>query len=276
MTGTITALHIVGAGVNGAFGLFSLMSLWGINRSAREKAAGNISMTHGSQGAPLYGGFIGNMCVMLMYLLSYIFDGTAMTIFSHTPPTFVAAGGAQVYSYEILFLTFWISSLVVPSVVSSYRHKLTPGFTAGIAAIGVLLSIVATFCHFQMKSDTFYGLSYTAVGIVGIGIYLVISSYSNIASLDNYTRAGAITVWSMVGFIVFLVLEMCFAFWFNLWTQQSSIALEFAIANVIGLGIPIAAQASTYATLEEMMAHGKSVFQNIGNAPGIGGIGGTI
>ncbi len=273
MTSTITAITITGAAVCGGFGLFSLSSLWAINRSAREKNKGTISMMHGSEGAPLFGGKIGAWSLMLLYLFSYVIDGTAMTLFGHEPPTFVAAGDSAdlvhtlVFSYEFLYLAFWISSLVVPLVINAYRHGLTPGFTAGLATVGVLNCIVGTFLHFQMKSDAFYGLSYTAVIIVGLGLYAVVLSYSNITTIDSYTRAGSITLFSIVGYIGFIVLEMLFCFWFNFWTQQSSIGLEFAWSMLVWMGITIAAQASQYSKLEEMLSHGKSIVQSLGNGP---------
>lgn len=267
MTDTITALLIVGSAVSGGFGAFSLSSLWAINRSSRGAKQGNIAMSHGSEGAPLFAGTVGAWALMLLLFFSYIIDGTAMTIFAHEPPTFVAAGGALVWSYEFLILAFWVAASTIPLTVSAYRHGLTPGFTAGLAAVSTLNSIVGTFLHFQMKSNAFYGMSYTAVIVVGLGLYAVVLSYSNITTMDSYTRAGAITLWGIVGYLGFVVLEMCFCFWFNLWTQQSSIALEFAGSMALCYGTVIAAQASQYSTLEQLMSHGKGVIQSLGNGP---------
>lgn len=272
MTGTMTALHIVGAAFFGGASVASLISLWGINGASRDKNKGNISMKHTTEGAPLFGGFVGFAILMLVYLFSYVIDGTAMTIFNHEPPTFKAAGGALVWSYEIFIFAMHLAAYVVPLVVNGYRHGLTPGFMIGIAAVGTANSAVSTFCHFQMKSDVFYGMSYTATIIIGLATYAIVASYSNITTKSSYERAGTCTLLSIGGYVVFMVLEMCFAFWFNLWTQQSSIALEFAVSSVICGGVTIFAMASEYSTLEQLLSRGKSVISKVGDMGPMGSI----
>lgn len=265
MTENITALHIVGAAINGVVSMGALFILYGINRDKRDKNSGTISMVHGAEGAPLFGGFVGLSVIWMIYFLSYIFDGTAMTIFGHEPPTFVAAAGTLVYSYEFLYFAMWLSSLTIPLVVNGYRHGLTPGFLTGLSAVSTTVSLVGTFVRFQMKSDAFYGVSYTALILACVALWMIVLSYSNITTKSSYERAGMCALLSMAGLIGFIVLEMLFGFWFCFWVQSSSIWLEAALSWVICIGSTVCAMASEHSTLEQLLSRGKGVVSSIGS-----------
>lgn len=273
MSMTYLVLHIVFTALYGVGALGSLFGVWVIASETREKNKSNEIMDHDHyKTAPMWMSFVLSAILCILFFISYCFDGTIFTALGHEPPQFGDNCGRGNYYYEILWFINAFAVIGVSTGIQCFRHCITVGVTSGLMAIATLLSALVVILRFQVKSNAFYGVSYTFAILIYLMITVLIVMMSNLTVTKGiFARVGGLMGFCIFGFLAYIALDMTFGFWQCIWEAYQSAILQTCCAFAFAVIVSVVATSSQSKNIDALIKRGEmgisSAINNVTGSP---------